>query len=75
MGIDDVKQLERESKKRNTLYFVALGILFFILILSFFFALLIDSSGLEFLDMLKGLFRAGSKKANIIIGNIRLRRV
>ncbi len=75
MGINDVKQLERENKKRNTLYFVALGILFFVLILSFFFALLIDSSGLEFFDMLKGLFRVGSKKANIIIGNIRLRRV
>lgn len=74
MGLSDISLLEKEGKTRNKLYFLSLGILIFVVAISFFLSLLIDNNDLEFLDMLKGLFGAGSNKANIIIGNIRLRR-
>ena len=69
----DLRNLER-NKKLKFNYVLALCILVFVLLISFCLALFVDSNNLEFFDMVKGLFGSGSNKANIIIGNIRLRR-
>jgi len=66
--------LERKKKKIKFNYFFVLILLFIVLFTSFCLALFLDTNNLELIDMIKGLFGSGSNKANIIVGNIRLRR-
>lgn len=71
--IDDPLLRRRKQIVRNR--FILLGVLLFVLLLCAFLSLLVDNHGLSFADEFLAIFGQGSNEANVIIRNIRGRRV